>query len=162
MASVSRQLNIDYSVLGRCWSEHDMDPVRNLQRRVIRAKKRLARAEAHHKRVKAPTAQSRGEMDAALKSLLDLEKLLGQATKEAREIPLEGGPLTSEEAAKFQDYMDAIIEEGSRRHYACNEVKIMGLGIQMSNNPELLPIFRRIADDPTLLGAVHNLIRGFA
>jgi len=78
LASVAERLNISYMVVSRCWSEHDHDPVRNITRRLVKAKKRLARAETAHKRMKEPTVQARLELDAALKSVNDLETLARQ------------------------------------------------------------------------------------
>lgn len=75
LASVSRTLNISYDVLLRGWTEHDNDPIRNISRRLVKAKKRLARAEAHHKKLKAPDVQSRLELDSALASVATLERL---------------------------------------------------------------------------------------
>jgi hypothetical protein len=78
IASVAEKLGVGYFVVQRCWSEHDQDPVRNITRRLVKAKKRLARAEAHHKRLKSPDVQSRLELDSALKSVNDLEMLAAQ------------------------------------------------------------------------------------
>lgn len=75
LASVSTKLNISYAALQRCWTEHDDDPIRNIKRRLAKARKRLAKAEAHHKKLKVPDVQSRLELDSALKSVADLERL---------------------------------------------------------------------------------------
>jgi hypothetical protein len=160
LASVAERLKISYPVLQRCWSEHDTDPLRNVGRRLVKAKRRLAKAEAHHKKLKTPDVQSRLELDSALKNVNDLERLAEQV---ARDFPTDGkSSLIGDEAGRMADYLDSIIEEGGRTKYACHEVKLLGLGVQMEHNPELLPIFKKIADDPALLATIQNLMRGAA
>jgi hypothetical protein len=160
IASVAEKLKISYPVLQRCWSEHDTDPVRNISRRLVRAKRRLAKAETHHKKLKVPDVQSRLELDSALKNVNDLERLAEQV---ARGFPTNAtSSLIGDEAGRMADYLDSIIEQAGRTKYACHEVKLLGLGVQMEHNPELLPIFKRIANDPSLLSAVQTLMRGAA
>jgi hypothetical protein len=76
LASVAQKLDIPYSVLQRCWSEHDQDPIRSMQRRILKAKKRLATAESRHKREKIPTSETRQELKDAQNALLALDKHL--------------------------------------------------------------------------------------
>jgi hypothetical protein len=160
IAATAAKLDIGYYVLQRCWTEHDQDAVRNVQRRLLKAKKRLAKAEAHHKKLKTPDVQSRLELDSALKNVNDLERLAEQV---ARDFPTDGkSSLIGDEAGRMAEYLDSIIIEAGRIHYAGREVKLLGLGVQMEKNPELLPVFQRIADDPTLLVTVQNLMKGAA
>jgi hypothetical protein len=79
-----------------------------------------------------------------------------------RALPTDGSALTPEEAAKMRDYLDSIIEAASKTSYACPEVRMMGLELAMAKNPELLPVFQRLADDPALVVTVQNLMRGAA
>jgi hypothetical protein len=105
VAAVATKTDIPYSVLQRCWSEHDTDPVRSTERRIVKAKKRLARAEAHHKKLKAPEIQSRLEMDAALKSVMDLERHLDELKR----------PLAASNAGLLTvEYFDELIAKHER------------------------------------------------
>src|SRR5580698_350234 len=73
LAATAKKLGIGYYVLLRCWSEHDQDPIRNTQRRILKAKKRLASAENQHKKQKTPTIEMRQELKDAQNALLALD-----------------------------------------------------------------------------------------
>lgn len=114
------------------------------------------------------TADLRSQAAAIGSALRTLEHVaknqtrLQEQAQAQRDLPTDGSSLTPDEAAKMRAYMDWIIEEGSKTLYASTEVRIMGLNVQMQRIPDLLPVFQKLADDPTLLAATQNLMKGAA
>jgi hypothetical protein len=155
IASVSTKLNVSYTVLQRCWSEHDTDPSRNAGRRLAKARKRLARAEAHHKKLKAPDSASRLELDSSLRSVAELEQL---AKQEASDMPVtvDSGGFSEQESSRFTAYLDSVVEEVAARTTASPRARILGMLSKLNDRPDgpfIAELIWKLLHDQPLLEA---------
>src|ERR1700723_3784768 len=133
IASVARKLDIADYTLQKCWAEHDTDPVRNAGRRLVKARKRLGRAETRHK--KKPDGQSRLELDSSLRSVAELEQLAKQAASDAP-VTVDRGGFSEQESSRFTAYLDSVVEEVAARPTASGTARFVAMGAMFNDRPD--------------------------
>jgi hypothetical protein len=157
IASVARKLNIADYTLQKCWAEHDTDPVRNAGRRLVKARKRLARAETRHK--KKPDGQSRLELDSSLRSVAELEQLAKQAATDAP-VTVDSGGFTEQESSRFTAYIDSVVEKVAADRQASPDARMLGMYSMLNNRPDgshIAELVWKLIHDPALLAACLKL-----
>jgi hypothetical protein len=135
LADVARKIDVDYHVLRRCWTTHDMDPVRNVRRRLEKAQKRLSRAEWHHQRMNPPNVQSSRELNSALASVAQLEELAKQAATDAP-VTVDRGGFSEQERSRFTAYLDSVVEEVAARPTASGTARFVAMGAMFNDRPD--------------------------
>jgi hypothetical protein len=143
-------------VLQKCWQEHDKDAVRNAGRRLVKARKRLAKAESHHKKLKAPDSASRLELDSALRSVAELEQLAKQA---ASDMPLtvDSGGFSEQEGSRFIQYIDFVMESTAADRGHSPHARILGMLSMLNDRPDgtfVADLFWRLLHDQPFLARV--------
>jgi len=108
-SAVAARLDIKEYTLQKCWQFHDIDPIRGAQRKLRQAKKRLAKAEAYHKKLKAPDRNSAMELNTAMANVIALEKHLNELQTSAVKNDVNSG-------APSIAWLDDLLEKTSARH----------------------------------------------
>jgi hypothetical protein len=158
LADVARKIGVDYHVLQRCWTTHDMDPVRSVGRRLKKAQKRLSRAEWHHQRMNPPDLQSLRELTAALASVAQLEELAKQAATDEPERDFKTGQLLSPPG--LTAYLDSVVEAAAADRKVSGTSRMLAMCNMLNDRDDgshIAELVWQMLHDRSLLNACMKL-----